>query len=82
MPIFGQKMLHNTLIPDEPQSAWEREMWPRIDFTKAAYMGVKSHSYHDQKQVRTFVREVTPIIVGINETIERRWGAKIVAKGI
>ena len=32
--------------------------------------------------VRTFVPEDTPIIVGIDETIERRRGAKIAAKGI
>lgn len=35
-----------------------------------------------QTLVRIFVPENAPIIVGIDETIERRRGAKIAAKGI
>jgi hypothetical protein len=32
--------------------------------------------------VETFVAEGDPLVVGIDETLERRWGKKIAAKGI
>ena len=32
--------------------------------------------------VKTFVADGEPLIVGVDETLERRWGAKIAAKGI
>ena len=32
--------------------------------------------------VKAFVPEGDPLVVGIDETLERRWGKKIAAKGI
>ena len=32
--------------------------------------------------VRTFSPEGEPLVIGLDETLERRWGAKIAAKGI
>jgi hypothetical protein len=32
--------------------------------------------------VDTFVRNGDPVVVGLNDTIERRWGARIKARGI
>ena len=32
--------------------------------------------------VKTFVREGEPLVVGLDDTIERRWGEKIAARGI
>ena len=32
--------------------------------------------------VSTFLSDGEPLVVGVDETIERRWGAKICAKGI
>jgi len=32
--------------------------------------------------VKVFVPEGEPLVVGIDETLERRWGKKITAKGI
>src|SRR4051794_24210121 len=32
--------------------------------------------------VKTFLSEGKPLVIGLDETLERRWGAKIVAKGI
>jgi hypothetical protein len=32
--------------------------------------------------VRTFLSNGEPLVIGVDETIERRWGAKICAKGI
>jgi hypothetical protein len=32
--------------------------------------------------VKTFLAEGEPLVIGVDETLERRWGAKIAAKGI
>jgi len=32
--------------------------------------------------VRTFVPSSGPLVIGVDETLERRWGKKIAAKGI
>ena len=32
--------------------------------------------------VKTFVTDDGPLVVGLEETLERRWGAKIAAKGV
>jgi acetyltransferase-like isoleucine patch superfamily enzyme len=32
--------------------------------------------------VKVFLPEGEPLVIGLDETLERRWGAKIAAKGI
>jgi hypothetical protein len=50
--------------------------------SRASWSSRKASGVHLGLVVKTFVPEGGPLVVGIDETLERRWGKKISAKGV
>jgi len=49
---------------------------------RAVWSGQEASSVLLKLLVKTFVTDDGPLVVGLDETLERRWGAKIAAKGV